>query len=276
MSQLIRFFILFSFWSCSYFTIAQNLTQTIRGTIIDNEGQFPLIGATVSLSNTDKGSVTDVDGNFRLTQVPIGRYELVIAYLGYEEKVIPNLLVQSGKELILNVALQESVSELEEVVVRASQDKTESLNKLATVSSRQFTVEEAGRYAGSRGEPARMAQNYAGVSGSSDSRNDIIIRGNSPLGMLWRFEGLDIPNPNHFAMAGSILNLNVLSNSDFLTSAFPADYGNATAGVFDLKMRTGNILQPTQLFREYNGTFCLLYTSPSPRDATLSRMPSSA
>ena len=74
--------------------------------------------------------------------------------------MIPNLLVQSGKELILNVALQESVSELEEVVVRASQDKTESLNKLVTVSSRQFTVEEAGRYAGSRGEPSRMAQNY--------------------------------------------------------------------------------------------------------------------
>ena len=148
--------------------------------------------------------------------------------------------------LVLDIELKESIESLAEVVVTAGTDKTGSLNELATVSSRQFTVEEAGRYAGSRGEPTRMAQNYAGVSGSSDSRNDIIIRGNSPLGMLWRFEGLDIPNPNHFALSGSnggtvsILNLNVLSNSDFLTSAFPADYGNATAGVFDLKMRKGN------------------------------------
>ncbi len=225
---------------------AQTLTQTIRGTIIDQAGQFPLIGATVALADTDKGVVTDEYGKFRLEKVPIGRYEVIIAYLGYEQQVLPNVVLKSGKELILNIELKESIESLAEVVVTASTDKTGSLNELATVSSRQFTVEEAGRYAGSRGEPTRMAQNYAGVSGSSDSRNDIIIRGNSPLGMLWRFEGLDIPNPNHFALSGSnggtvsILNLNVLSNSDFLTSAFPADYGNATAGVFDLKMRKGN------------------------------------
>lgn len=230
----------------SSYSYAQELTQTIRGTVLDKEGQFPLIGATVALINSEKGVVTDIDGKYKLSKVPIGRYEVVIAYLGYEQQTIPNVLLQSGKEVILNIELQESVESLSEVVVVASSDKTGSLNELATVSSRQFTVEEAGRYAGSRGEPARMAQNYAGVSGSSDSRNDIIIRGNSPLGMLWRFEGLDIPNPNHFAMAGSnggtvsILNLNVLSNSDFLTSAFPADYGNATAGVFDLNMRKGN------------------------------------
>ena len=58
----------------------------------------------------------------------------------------------------MNVELQASIADLEEVVVFASSDKTGSLNELATVSSRQFTVEEAGRYAGSRGEPARMAQ----------------------------------------------------------------------------------------------------------------------
>ena len=238
--------ILIFFCAFSSMLTAQNLTQTIRGTILDKEGQFPLIGATVALTNTDKGTITDESGKFRLEQVPLGRYEIVIAYLGYEQQTLPNIVLQSGKETILTIKLQESIAALEEIVVLASADKTGSLNELATVSSRQFTVEEAGRYAGSRGEPARMAQNYAGVSGSSDSRNDIIIRGNSPLGMLWRFEGLDIPNPNHFAMAGSnggtisILNLNVLSNSDFLTSAFPADYGNATAGVFDLKMRRGN------------------------------------
>ena len=91
-----------------------------------------------------------------------------------------------------------------------------------------------------------MAANYAGVSGTNDSRNDIIIRGNSPIGILWRLNGIDIPNPNHFGNAGttggpiSILNNNTLGNSDFITGAFAADYGNATSGVFDLKMREGN------------------------------------
>ena len=131
-------------------------------------------------------------------------------------------------------------------MITAEIDKTKTNNKMATVSSRVFSTEEANRYAGSRGDPARMAANFAGVSGANDSRNDIIVRGNSPLGVLWRLNGLDIPNPNHFGSMGSsggpisILNNNTLDNSDFLTGAFPADYGNATAGVFDLKMRTGN------------------------------------
>ena len=124
--------------------------------------------------------------------------------------------------------------------------KGELVNKMATVSARSFSVEESNRFAGSKNDVARMAQNFAGVQGADDSRNDIIIRGNSPSGVLFRMEGIDIPNPNHFARFGttggpiSMLNNNVLSNSDFLTGAFPAEYGNAIAGVFDLKMRPGN------------------------------------
>ena len=117
---------------------------------------------------------------------------------------------------------------------------------MTTVSARSFSVEESKRYAGSLNDVSRMAQNFAGVQGGNDSRNDIIVRGNSPTGILYRMEGIDIPNPNHFARFGttggpvSMLNNNVLSNSDFLTAAFPAEYGNAIAGVFDLKMRAGN------------------------------------
>lgn len=114
------------------------------------------------------------------------------------------------------------------------------------MSARQLSTDEAFRYAGTRSDPSRMAQNFAGVSGTNDGRNDIIIRGNSPVGVLWRMDGIDIPNPNHFSTLGatggpvSILNINTLKNSDFLTSAFPAQYGNALAGVFDLKLRNGN------------------------------------
>lgn len=225
---------------------AQPLTQTIKGTILDTDTQTPLIGATVFIPSLEVGTTTDIDGQFRLENIPLGRYDIVASYLGYLSSTKSNVIVRSGKEVILTINLTESVNELKEVVVKASKNKSESLNQLATISSRQFTLDEARRYAGSRGEPSRMAQNYAGVSGSSDSRNDIIIRGNSPLGLLWRFEGLDIPNPNHFALAGSaggstsILNTNVLSNSDFLTGAFPAGYGNATSGVFDIRMRNGN------------------------------------
>lgn len=225
---------------------SQTLTQTIKGTIIDKQSHTPLPGAVVQLiDSTKKFTVTDDNGVFRLTQVPIGRRQILITYTGYKQKSM-NVILNSGKEAVLNIELEENVIQGQEIEVIAEQDKTKTNNKMSTVSSRVFSSEEAGRYAGSRNDPARMAANFAGVSGANDSRNDIIIRGNSPLGILWRLNGLDIPNPNHFGNAGStggpisILNNNSLDNSDFMSGAFAADYSNATAGVFDLRMREGN------------------------------------
>jgi hypothetical protein len=226
---------------------SQELTQTIRGTVLDKQTQSPLPGAVISILNSEptKATTTDENGKFRFDNVLLGRKQLKISLISYKEKS-QTVVLTTGKETVLNIELEESAVQGQEVVISAEIDKTKSNNKMATVSSRIFSTEEANRYAGSRGDPARMAANFAGVSGANDSRNDIIVRGNSPLGILWRLNGLDIPNPSHFGSMGSsggpisILNNNTLDNSDFMTGAFPADYGNATAGVFDLKMRSGN------------------------------------
>ncbi|MEM1320050.1 MAG: TonB-dependent receptor [Bacteroidota bacterium] len=239
--------IVITFCLLSLPSYAQN-TQVVKGTIIDKQSELPLIGATVEWLNDDGniGAVTDIDGYFRLEGIPIGRQVFRISYLGYEPMTIPNVVVTAGKEVVLNLSLQESVEQLDEVVVTASVDKDRAQNEMATISARQFSVEEVTRYSGGRSDVARLATNFAGVSTADDSRNDIVIRGNSPTGVLWRLEGIPIPNPNHFASLGatggavSALNPNVIKNSDFLTSAFPAEYGNALAGVFDIGMRTGN------------------------------------
>lgn len=223
------------------------ITQNIRGTVTDTDTKSPLIGANILVTNLEKpyGAATDVNGNFTIKDVPIGRIDLKITYVGYEPKIMSNVELTSGKELILNLELRESII-MEEVVIQADDKKEKPQNEMTTVSARTFSIEESMRYAGSLNDVARMAQNFAGVQGADDSRNDIIIRGNSPTGVLFRFEDIDIPNPNHFALNGttggpvSILNNNVLDNSDFMTGAFPAEYGNALAGVFDLKMRSGN------------------------------------
>lgn len=228
-------------------TLFAQPTQTIRGTIKDKLSQETLIGATVILvdSTMTNGMVTDIDGNFRFEKVPLGRQVLLIKYLGYKEVSMP-VVVTSGKEVIANISLEQMVIEGKEVSIIAERKKDKANNEMTTVSARSFTIEETSRYAGSLGDPARMATNYAGVSGANDARNDIIIRGNSSLGVLWRLNGVDIPNPNHFGSLGvtggplSILNNNQLDKSDFLTGAFPAEYGNATAGTFDLQMRSGN------------------------------------
>ncbi len=237
--------VLFSFFENG---IAQIYKQTIRGKVIDTDSKSPVFGANIILLNSDTliGSTTDVDGKFRLENVPIGRRAIKVTSIGYEETILNNIIITSAKEMILTVELREKVYSSEVIEIVAEKDKTKANNDLVSVSSRNFQAEEANRYAGSRGDPSKMVSNYAGVSSGNDAQNNIIVRGNSPLGVLWRLEGVDIPNPNHFSTQGasggpiSMLNTNVLGNSDFLTGAFPSEYGNKTAAVFDLKLRNGN------------------------------------
>lgn len=225
-----------------------DLTQTIRGVVLDMHSQISLPGATVIISNSNpiQGSVSDSEGEFLIEKVSVGRIDLQISYIGYNTVNLRNIELKSGKELVLTIELEEQVTELESIDVKAYSGKDKALNEMAVISARSFTVEETERYAGSWFDPARMAANYAGVMAAGDQRNDIIIRGNSPSGLLWRLDGVDIPNPNHFGTLGttggpiSILNNNMLDNSDFFTGAFPAEYGNATSGVFDLNLRNGN------------------------------------
>ena len=228
-------------------TFAQNNKQNIRGIVIDKLSQTTLPGANVQILNgtENKGTSTDANGNYVLKEISPDRYEIKVTFIGYKDVIIPNVVVTSGKETILDITMEENVTTLNEVVIKDnSKDKT--INNLTTISARTFSMEEVNRYSGGRSDAARLAANFAGVSAPDDSRNDIVIRGNSPVGVLWRINGMNVTNPNHFASVGttggavSALNTNMLKSSDFLTSAFPSEYGNATAGVFDIGFRNGN------------------------------------
>tara|TARA_B110000459_G_scaffold51782_1_gene57695 strand:- start:6401 stop:8857 length:2457 start_codon:yes stop_codon:yes gene_type:complete len=254
----------FAFLLFYTFSFSQQPSQTIRGSVFDSETNYPLVGAKVILisnvlSETPFRALTDFDGAFLLSGVPVGKHEVRVSYSLYSTNTM-TVEVSSAKEIVLSVPLVEFVSEQDEVFVHGRK-KGEVLNKMALISAQQFSVEETNRYPGSRMDPARMASNFAGVQGSDDSRNDIVIRGNSPLGVVWRVEGIDIPNPSHFAISGStggpvsIINNKILGNSDFFMSAFPAEYGNSTSGVFDLKLRNGNNNR-----HEFTGQFGFLGT----------------
>jgi hypothetical protein len=226
----------------------ENFTQVIRGLVVDNATSLPLTGANVVLIDSEPllGGTTDERGAFKLEKVPVGRRSIRVSFLGYKDKIIPSLNVVTGKEVVITVRLDEAIKQMDEVVIRSDSHKYLPVNEMALISARYFTIEETERYAGSVGDPARMASNFAGVTVISDQQNEIVIRGNSPLGLQWRLDGMDIPNPNHFGALGttgggiSMINNNTLSNSDFYTGAFPAEFGDALSGVFDLRMRNGN------------------------------------
>lgn len=227
---------------------AQTLTQTVRGTVTDKISETPLPGAAVVLvgSNPLVGTTTDVDGNFKLTNVPVGKQSIKVTYLGYKEMIVPNITVNSGKELVIKVTLEENVIQGKEVVITDKGDKNKPLNDLSVVSVRTFSVEETQKYAAAVNDPSRMVTSFTGILSTDDGNNQISIRGNSPNGLLYRMEGVEIPNPNHFSQVGtigggvSILSSQLLTNSDFSTGAFASEYGNVLSGVFDLRLRKGN------------------------------------
>lgn len=242
-NKWLLFFLLIFLQSLDGFT---QFTQTIRGTLADPVLLSPIAGATISITGTQLSAITDEAGAFRFTNVPAGSYSLVVTHIGYKERVFGNIVVNTGKEVVLNLSLEVKVRAEKEVVVTANSKKNRPLNDMSIVSSRAFTVEEAQKYAAAVNDPLRMATGFAGVMAANDGSNDIVIRGNSPTGLLWKMEGTDIPNPNHFGVVGgsgggiSMLSAQLLSNSDFITGAFAAEYGNALSGVFDLKLRKGN------------------------------------
>ncbi|MEJ7769372.1 MAG: TonB-dependent receptor [Chitinophagaceae bacterium] len=230
------------------FTYAQNRLQTIKGTITDKISEKALAGATVSIDGISASSLSEANGFFIIRNVPAGRVKINISFIGYQPVSIPEVLVTTGKEVIMDIALEQRIASLDEVVVRSSSTRKGNVNnEFAGSSGRSFNIDEVTRYAGGRNDPSKLVSNFAGVVSTNDSRNDIVVRGNSPAGVLWRIEGLPAPSPNHFGTLGttggpvSALNTNALKSSDFYTGAFPAEYGNATAAVFDINFRTGNI-----------------------------------
>ena len=229
-------------------TTAQQSTQTIRGTVIDNASNSPLPYVSVVLLNSSpfKSATTDEAGNFVIKSVPLGRYDIKVSMVGYEPSILREIVVASAKETFLTVNLKESPTMLKDVVVKPNVNKEQPLNAMASVSARMLSVDEATRYAGGFDDPARLASSFAGVA-SNNGDNGISVRGNNPKFLQWKMEGVEIPNPNHFADLSTFgggaltaMSSQLLANSDFLTGAFPAEYGNALSGVFDIFMRNGN------------------------------------
>ncbi len=226
---------------------AQQLTQTIKGVIIDKVSEKPLVGVTIKVLGTSIEAQSNNDGRYSLLNVPVGRVLLAISYEGYKDVGIPEVLVTVGKEVIIDVSMDQQIKKQDDVVVKSSKTrKGTASNEYATASARSFNVDEVTRFAGGRNDPSKLVSNFAGVIANNDSRNDIVVRGNSPAGVLWRIEGIPAPSPNHYATLGttggpvSALNTNALKTSDFYTGAFPAEFGNANAAVFDIQLRTGN------------------------------------
>ena len=222
-------------------------TQTVRGIVLDSKTNAPIEFATVRIMNVGSlGSTTDSLGRFRINNVPVGRCNIQTSYVGYNANIFNEIPVTSSKEVYMEIPLDENVHSLAEVVIQPEIKKDKPLNAMAITGGRMISMEEAGRFANGFDDPARLSSAFAGVAGDVGT-NAVAIRGNSPQFTQWRLEGVEIPNPTHFAdltgLGGgflSALSTQVIGNSDFYNGAFPAEYSNALSGIFDMQIRNGN------------------------------------
>lgn len=247
-----HYLLFFSFFMLYSFLAAQTPAQTLRGSVTDAASARALPGATVVLLNTEPqlGTTTQVTGTYRFEKIPVGRYRMQVSFVGYETVTIAEVLVEAGSETVQHIQLQERGEALQEVVVKAQAAGSADIQP---VSRYTMTVEEQFRFPATFYDPARLAMSYPGVAGNNDGTNVISVRGNSPNTVKWRLEGVEIVNPNHTANAGTfsdrptqagggvnILSAQLLGTSNFLTGGFPAAYGNALGGIFDMQLRPGN------------------------------------
>ncbi len=222
------------------FALAQ--TGVIQGRIYNSINNQPLEFATVGVPGTSVGTTTDLDGNYKLENLEPGLYNLMVTYVGFQSKNVYEIQVTNGKPATIDIAMEESAMQIEEIVVKA-----EAFNKSieSPVSLRTIGVAEIQRNPGGGRDISKVIQSLPGVTSTVSFRNDLIIRGGAPNENRFYLDDVEVPNINHFATQGAsggpvgLINVDFIREVDFYSGAFPASRGNALSSVFDFKQKDG-------------------------------------
>jgi outer membrane receptor for ferrienterochelin and colicin len=237
------FLVLFSFAS-----IAQDRGR-ISGSVIDKLTQKPLENVSVKIEGTQQGAITDTNGVFRITAIPLKTFNISFSNVGYKAQTVYNIVINAGNENNINLELEPSKDALAEVVVKSNKRTARAATLETPLSVQRLTTEEIKANPGGNFDISKVIQTLPGVGGGAQGgsfRNDIIIRGGAPNENVFYLDGIEVPVINHFQTQGSaggpqgILNVSFIEDVKLSTSAFDARYDNAMSSVFQFKQKTGN------------------------------------
>jgi hypothetical protein len=246
----------------SAFTFAQN--GRIVGRVYDQINNEPLSFATVQIVELSRGAVADVDGNYKIENIPQGTYTVRASFTGYDPIVISEVLVTSARVVTLDFAMKEKGA-LSEIVVEASPFKNRDESPL---SVNTLNATELERYPGANRDVSRVIQALPGVAQIPSFRNDIIIRGGSPGENRFYLDGIEVPNINHFATQGGsggpvgLLNINFIREVEFYSGAFPANRANGLSSVISFSQKRGNSDALITNFAVGSSDFALTFDGP--------------
>lgn len=233
--------------------------QTVRGTIKESFTERSIDSVVVTLLSENvkyMETTSDAKGNFVFTSVEIGCYDIQFNHPNYTSFIQPAITVTVSKETVLNSVMENSAKTLDEVEVTFTKERGIPNNEMANSSVFSIEPSDARRIAGGLDDPIRVAGTLPGVTASSSfSANFVSIRGNSPRSLKYQMEGVELPNPTHFARIGgsggtfTIFSMQLMDKSDFYTGAFSSQFGDALGGVFDVKFKKGNSEQHEMTFQ---------------------------
>jgi hypothetical protein len=233
--------------------------QTVRGTIKESFTERSIDSVVVTLLSENvkyMETTSDAKGNFVFTNVEIGFYDIQFNHPNYTSFIQPAITVTVSKETVLNSVMENSAKTLDEVQVTFTKERGIPNNEMANSSVFSIEPSDARRIAGGLDDPIRVAGTLPGVTASSSfSANFVSIRGNSPRSLKYQMEGVELPNPTHFARIGgsggtfTIFSMQLMDKSDFYTGAFSSQFGDALGGVFDVKFKKGNSEQHEMTFQ---------------------------
>ena len=233
--------LLFLFVSISPLIYSQ--TATLKGNVSDAGSNESLPFVNVLLLGTDKGTVSDIEGNYLIEGIEPGIYNIEYSFVGYKSFVQYEVQLSTSRIENFQIKLEEQSEALEEVKVKVIA-KAKSIE--SPISVRSISNQEIIRNPGGNRDISKVIQSLPGVASTVSFRNDIIIRGGAPNENRFYLDGIEVPNINHFATQGSsggpvgMINVNFISGVDFYSGAFPANRGNALSSIMNFKQKTGN------------------------------------
>jgi len=214
----------------------------IRGSVINAVTREPLPGARVVLLNTDIGRATNIDGEYRIDNIPVGTYVVQASLIGYGYDVKNDVVIDPTKVIELNFALNENPIDYGKIVVTPDYfTKSPDFELSTQVQSN----EEIRRLPGGFEDVVRAISILPGVAQAQNGRNDLIIRGGAPSENLYIVENLESSNINHFGTQGasggplSFINLDYVEETSFTTGGFGVRYGDKLSSVLNIDLRKG-------------------------------------
>lgn len=226
---------------------SQQVMTRVTGVVTDRTTGSTLEGVNIRLEGVAQLTPVQTGSNGKFSvEVPVGRYKLTATSTGYNA-LSQEILAIAGKEFNVNISMNPSLEQLKEIEVVSSPISED------VAGQRSLTIEKTLRIPANYLDPVRAITAYPGVVTANDQGNSIIVRGNSPNGLVWKLNGVDIVNPNHLSNAGTfsdkpmangggvnIISAQMIDKTDFYTGQMPVSYGNGLSGIIDMSLREGN------------------------------------